>query len=110
MLKLSLVTKWFIWPALHEALSNKYRAGENPWRAYPSGPFKVVSGGTALVISQVPSVPQPKSKPAMFVPKNWNLPPVLFCLGTRTRGKVAADDRPVKTRRAREEYIFTKKD
>lgn len=78
--------------------------------AYPSGPFKAVSGGTALVMSQVPSVPHPKSKPAMLVPINWNLPPVLFCLGRTTRGNVAADARAVKKRNDRGEYMFAKMD
>lgn len=36
--------------------------------SYPSGPPKALNGATALVVVQVPSVPQPKSKPAMFVP------------------------------------------
>lgn len=77
---------------------------------YPSGPFKAVSGGTALVMSQVPSVPHPKSNPAILVPINWNLPVVVFCLGRRTRGIAAADARVVKKRKDRGEYIFAKMD
>lgn len=83
--------------------------GSRRRETHPSGPPRALRGGTALLMSHVPSIPQPKSKPAMLTPtrsrelaivfrsglfsiasgtscdedlRYWNFPE-LFCLGTR---------------------------